>query len=267
MHPILFDIRGFEVHTYGVMGALGFLFTAITALIRGHRMGIPNERMADLIFWSAVAGLIGARVVFVAQNPGAFEHWTGWMNFRTGGLVFYGAILFGIPVGSLLMWRFKMDFFATWDIFGAAFPVAHGIARLGCYAAGCCHGLPWAGPWAVTFTDPRSVAPLDVPLHPTQLYEAFALFAIGAAMQVLYVKKRWHGQVMLAYLVLYAIARAVVEELRGDASRGWFYPDLFGELLTYSQGISVILAVLAVVVFGVLARRAPSNLIRGPVAE
>ena len=111
--------------------------------------------------------------------------------------------------------------------------------------AGCCHGSPWDGPWAVTFTDPRSVAPLGAPLHPTQLYEAGFLFALGTALNVLYGKKRYHGQIMLIYLVGYALGRTVVEEFRGDASRGWFWPELLGQSLTYSQGISIVIAVVS----------------------
>ncbi|MCA9571656.1 MAG: prolipoprotein diacylglyceryl transferase, partial [Myxococcales bacterium] len=238
MHPILVDLNGFAIHTYGAMGALGFLFTAFTALWRGRKLGIAAERMADLIFWSALIALVGSRIVFLVQNPVFSSPWD-WVNLRTGGLVFYGAILFGVPAGSLLIRRYGMPFFATWDIFAAAFPIAHGFARLGCFAAGCCYGSPFDGPWAVTFTDPKSVAPHDVALHPTQLYEAGFLFALGAVLQVVYAKKPFHGSVMLVYLLGYAAGRAVVEMYRGDASRGYFLPEVLGSLLSYSQGISL----------------------------
>ena len=249
------------------MGALGFLFTAFTALWRGRKLGIPPERMADLIFWSAVIALVGARVVFLLQNPGAVDSLWSAINLRTGGLVFYGSILFGVPTGSLLIRRYGMPFFATWDIFAAAFPIAHGFARVGCFAAGCCYGAPWDGPLAVTFTDPRSVAPLGVSLHPTQLYEAGFLFALGAVVNLVYARKPFHGAVMLTYLLGYAGGRAVVEMFRGDASRGYFLPELFGSLLTYSQGISVGLAIFAVTVFFALARRSPENQVQGPIAS
>jgi phosphatidylglycerol:prolipoprotein diacylglycerol transferase len=255
VHPVLFDINGFQVHSYGVMGAAGFLFTAFTALARGRALNVKPERMADLMFWSALVALVGARIVFIVQNPGVLNGLMEWVNLRTGGLVFYGAILFGVPMGSLLIWRFKMPFFATWDIFGAAFPIAHGLSRIGCFLAGCCYGSHFTGPWAVTFRDPMSVAPLNAPMHPTQLYEAFFLFGLGIVCNILYYRKRFDGQVMLVYLIGYAIGRSIIENYRGDASRGWFMPEVFGELLTYSQGFSICLALLAIGVFGVLARR------------
>lgn len=255
MHPVLFEINGFAIHTYGFMGAIGFLVLAGLALYRTRALGLKPERTADLIFWTAVVGLIGSRIVFIAQNPEAFTAWTQWLNLRTGGLVFYGALLFGAPAASLLLWRFKFPFFATWDVFASGFPIAHGFARLGCFGAGCCYGAPCEQPWAVTFTNPMSAArPLNVPLHPTQLYEAGFLFALGALLQVLYYKKSWDGQVMLTYLVFYAIGRSVIETYRGDASRGFFLPQVLGEALTYSQGISVVLAVFAIAVFGFVAR-------------
>lgn len=266
MHPILFDIDGFAIHTYGAMGALGFLFTAFTALWRGKKIGVPAERMADLIFWSAIIALVGSRIVFLVQNPGLYDSVYDWINLRTGGLVFYGAILFGVPAGSLLIRRFKMPFFATWDIFAAAFPIAHGFARLGCFGAGCCYGAPFDGAWAVTFTHEHSVAPRGIPLHPTQLYEAGFLFVLGAILQVVYAKKPFHGAVMLVYLLGYAAGRSVVEMFRGDASRGYFLPEVFGPLLSYSQGISIALAIFAVVVFLGFARRSSENQVKGPVA-
>lgn len=256
MHPVLFEINGFAIHTYGFMGAIGFLVVAGVALWRTRAMGLQPERTADLIFWSAVTGLIGSRIVFIAQNPDVFGSWTQWFNLRTGGLVFYGAILFAVPAASFLLWRFKFPFFATWDVFASVFPIGHGFARLGCFGAGCCYGSACDQPWAVVFTDPMSAArPLNTPLHPTQLYEASFLFLLGAFLQVLYYKKSWNGQVMLTYLVFYAIGRSVIETYRGDASRGFFLPQILGEALTYSQGISVVLALFAIVVFGVIARR------------
>ncbi len=258
MYPVLFDIDGFAIHTYGAMGALGFLFTAAIALWRGRRIGIPAERMADLIFWSALIALVGARVVFLLQNP-VFDSPWDWVNLRTGGLVFYGSILFGVPAGSWLIHRLGMPFFATWDIFASAFPIAHGLARLGCFAAGCCYGAPSDGPLAVVFDHPLTVAPRGVPLHPTQLYEAGFLFVLGALLQVVYARKPFHGAVMLAYLLGYAAGRWVVESFRGDVARGHFLPGLFGSALSYSQGVSICLAIFAVLVFFIVARRSPEN--------
>lgn len=254
MHPILFEINGYALHSYGAFGALAFLIIPTVGIIRGRKLGTPPERIADLIFWTSLAGIAGARLLFILQNPGVFTSPADWVNLRTGGLVFYGAMLFGLPVGSLLMWRYKMPFFATWDNFATAMPIAHGVSRLGCFMAGCCHGLPTELPWGVTFSDPIAAAPHGIALHPTQLYEAALLFGIGAVVNVFHAFKRFDGQVMLLYLALYAAGRSIVEVYRGDASRGWFMEGVLGPVLTWSQGVSLLLALFAFGVFFVGAQ-------------
>ena len=98
------------------------------------------------------------------------------------------------------------------------------IGRLGCFAAGCCWGKATQVPWAVTFTDvyaARAVGtPMDTPVHPSQLYESFAAFLIFLFLLWLAPRKRFHGQVTLAYVALYSAVRFGLEFLRGDPDRG-----------------------------------------------
>ena len=254
MHPVLFDLGGFQLHAYGALGAVAFIVGCVLVLWRGHRRGLDINRVADVIFWMAVTSLLGARVVFVLQNPGTIQHLGDLFDLRGGGLVFYGSFIVGIPVGFLLMWRYELPVFGVWDMLATAFPLAHAISRVGCFAAGCCFGLPHDGPLAVTFPN-TGIAPAGIPLHPVQLYEAGALLVIAAITNAFYAHKRFDGQVFLLYLLLYAVARSVLEVFRGDLERGFFLPEALGETLTYSQGMSLVFALVALVVFFVGARR------------
>ncbi|MEZ4237977.1 MAG: prolipoprotein diacylglyceryl transferase [Myxococcota bacterium] len=275
MHPVLFWIGSFPIHGYGAMGALAFVVGAGICLLRGTRQGMDRERLADVIFWMAITSLLGARVVFLLQNPQYVHSVADLFDMRGGGLVFYGSFLVGIPVGFALMRRYRLPAFAVWDIFATAFPLSHAISRIGCFLAGCCYGLPTDVPWAVTFPADQPLAPPGIPLHPTQLYEAGALLLIGLATNLFHRHRKFDGQVFLLYLVLYAIARAALESFRGDVDRGWFLPEVFGEALSFSQGMSVVFAGVALVVFFWGARRqarrdaerlAVGASIRGPVA-
>ncbi|MBT3224539.1 MAG: hypothetical protein HN348_36185, partial [Proteobacteria bacterium] len=98
MHPVLVEISGFAVHMYGFLGATGFLLMAVVAIMQGKKIGIPAERMSDLIFWTSLAAIVGSRAVFLIQNPGDGLSISAFFNIRSGGLVFYGAMLVGIPV-------------------------------------------------------------------------------------------------------------------------------------------------------------------------
>ena len=118
--------------------------------------------------------------------------------------------------------------------------IVHIFGRLGCFFAGCCHGIEWHGPLAVTFTDPVCMAkPLDTPLHPTQLYSVAMISSILIILFVIKKNQRFDGQLFLSYLLLYAFGRSIVEIFRGDISRGF----VIDEWLSHSQFISLILMI------------------------
>lgn len=107
--------------------------------------------------------------------------------------------------------------------------------------AGDDYGRPTSVPWAVTFTDPDAArvggAPLGVPLHPVQLYESVVCLILFLFLAWLARRKRFDGEVILAYAISYAIARFLIEYFRGDADRGF----VLGGLFSTSQFIAVLL--------------------------
>ncbi len=242
MHPILFELGDFPVHTYGLMGMLGFLLVVFVLLRRARQLFLNLDKVVDTIFWTALSGLIGARGLYLLQNPEAVQTLGQVFQIRQGGLVFYGALLLGLPVAALLVWRHGLPLRAFLDALATALPLGHGVSRLGCFFAGCCYGRPTELPWGIVHHHPLADAPAGLSLHPVQLYEAAALIGIGVVLNLLYAKKRFDGQILLLYLALYAGARLLVETFRGDASRGF----LLGEWLSFSQGVSLLVGLLAV---------------------
>lgn len=250
MHPILLHLGDTAIHSYGAAGALGFLLVCAVAMARGRSEGIPRERIADVIFWTALVALAGSRILFLIQNPGHADTLWEAVNLRAGGLVFYGAMIAGLPAASLLILKYELPFFRTWDVFASALPLGHAVSRVGCLLAGCCYGLPADVPWAVTFPPAQAIAPVGVPLHPTQAYEALLLFGIFGVCNALWRYRRADGQITLAYLVMYAIGRSIIEEFRGDADRGF----LLGGVLSTSQALSLVIAAVALVLFFAVPR-------------
>ncbi len=93
-------------------------------------------------------------------------------------------------------------------------------------------------PWAVVFKDPQSLAPLGIPLHPTQLYHALGCFLIFFMLILIKrYKLRPYGQLFLIYLILHSISRFFIEFFRGDPR-----PKLLSSL-TVTQGTALILAI------------------------
>jgi phosphatidylglycerol:prolipoprotein diacylglycerol transferase len=123
-------------------------------------------------------------------------------------------------------------------------------------------------PWAISFTDEyanRVVGtPLNIPLHPTQVYESVACLLIFFILVAIAARKKFHGQVALAYVVLYAIARFIIEFYRGDVARGAI---LDGAIST-SQFIAILM-VLGAALLGPYAykkHRLPSATAPAPAA-
>ena len=155
-----------------------------------------------------------------------------------------GGLVAAIGVAFYYTRRHRMPWLATADAMVPGLAFGHSIGRLGCYAAGCCWGRECHLAWAVTFTDPAAHSftgvPLNVPLHPTQLYEASGTALIGILLLCLYLRPHAAGTILGAYLVLYSSFRFFVEFFRDDAARTL----LVGETVSTTQAVAVGLALL-----------------------
>jgi phosphatidylglycerol:prolipoprotein diacylglycerol transferase len=104
-------------------------------------------------------------------------------------------------------------------------------------------------PWGVRFTQlghEVTGVPIDAKLHPTQLYESFAMLVVFFFLLWLHRRKKFSGQVILAYVAIYAGVRFLIEFVRDDP-RG----DLFG--LTTLTGLSTSQMIGLIVGLGALA--------------
>jgi phosphatidylglycerol:prolipoprotein diacylglycerol transferase len=173
---------------------------------------------------------------------------------RSGG-VFYGGL---IAATTVAIWYMRKNDLPAWRIADMGAPsiaLGEAIGRWGCFAAGCCYGRPTSGPFGVTFTDQFAHeavgTPLNVPLHPTQLYLSLNAFLIFLILQWAYRRKTFDGEVFWLYVLLYAVTRGVLEIWRGDIVRGF----LIEPYLSTSQFIGLVAALLAGGMLFFLARR------------
>ena len=218
MYPVLFSIGPLTLHTYGVMLALGaalglWLYTRLA-----RSAGLDPDRAMSLALWLLISGLIGSRLMFVLLEPEQFLH-APWrvLAIWEGGLVFYGGLAGALIVGIWLMRRWKLPVLTLMDCVAPALALAQAVGRLGCFSAGCCYGLPWENGWcSVTFSDPHSLAPRNIPLHPAQLYTSAVLLVITGALLLLWPRRRFAGQIFFVYGFLHGVARVIIETFRGD---------------------------------------------------
>jgi phosphatidylglycerol:prolipoprotein diacylglycerol transferase len=259
MYPRLFELGPITVYTYGLLLALAYLGGLQFALVRGRQRGLDPSRVMDLGIWIIVSALIGAKALLLLVDWRHFtENPRELLSLAQSGGVFYGGLLVAVPVAFWFMWRHRMPIWTVCDAFAPGIAFGHVVGRIGCLMAGCCYGVETHVPWAVTFTDPFAHAnagtPLDIPLHPTQLYEAGAELLILTLLLATERRGRpFAGRTFWTYMCLYGITRFIIEIYRGDP-RGF----VFGGMLSTSQFISVLLVPLSLIMLAILSRGAPS---------
>ncbi|MHB1846748.1 MAG: prolipoprotein diacylglyceryl transferase [Deltaproteobacteria bacterium] len=279
------------LHTYGIAIAVGFITAISYSAHEARRSGIidgqsppmtkeAGERagnsIMDLAFYVLIAAIVGSRIMFILVNWGGPDgyaaHPENIFKFWTGGLVFYGGFLGSVGVSIWYARKHGINFLRLADIGMPAISIGHFFGRLGCLSAGCCFGrvVPPGFPLGLRFP-PGSLAydtlvnerhvlaasALATPaLYPTQLFDSLGeLLLFFFLVLALRPRKRYDGQVMLAWLFLYPLLRFTDELFRGDTERG-VYTALH---VSIGQLTSIGIALFAVVLFFVLHRRAEAQ--------
>jgi phosphatidylglycerol:prolipoprotein diacylglycerol transferase len=253
MYPILFRLDGLTIYAYGFFLILGIVVSGILVILRLREegLGIPLERVADLFFYTVLSALVGSRILFVLINFDVYrEDPLRILKIWEGGLVFYGGLILAIGVSIGYMRWYRLPIWKLFDLVSPLLALGLFFCRIGCFFAGCCYGKETSLPWGIIFTNPDSLARLNVPLHPTQLYDAANGLAIFLFLIWKEKRKAFDGQIFLLFLLLYSTTRFFIEMLRGDP-RGF----LFQGLISTSQGIGIFLAILSIFMLFFLKKR------------
>ncbi len=269
MHPILFEIPGlgFPIRSFGLMVVLGFLLGSYLFARLGHRYsGDPEAEApgyANVPLWILGGILIGARAMYVLvevfqQSPTGKAYLADPFKvfyYWEGGLVMYGGTFGGIAMGLWAARRYKlhlgqaMDLGLTSGFFGLS------IGRIGCLLVGDDFGKEVTGsaadlPFPLTIKVP-DVLPdgslfgadnVGKVLWATQPWMTINAILMGVIGLWLIKRRRYAGQVSLVLLLLYSIARFVIESFRGDKIRGLW----FNDTVSTSQLVSIGLGLLSI---------------------
>lgn len=209
MYPELFRIGDFAVTSFGLFVALG----ALAGLWVFHRELVLRQLPADALdgaLLGVAAGLAGAKLLYVLEHLG--EEPFAALALSRGGMSWFGGLAGGVGAALLL---FRIRGYRILPIISASTPalaIGHLLGRIGCFLVGDDYGRPSDLPWAVAF--PKGLPPTDVPVHPTQIYEAIFLGFLAWALM------RWRRRgvrdevVVGRYLALAGFARFLIEFIR-----------------------------------------------------
>ena len=254
MHPILFELGPLTVYSYGVLLAAAYLIGLWMAARRARQGGLDANRVLDLGIWVIIAALVGAKaLLFVVDFDQFTSSWEEFMTLLRSGGVFYGGLIAAVVVCIYQLRKHKLPLWTSGDLFAPGIALGYMVGRLGCLLAGCCYGKATDVPWAVTFTDPVANlnvgTPLNVPLHPTQVYESGAGLIIFLLLMALERRGRpFAGRTFWLFVLFYSVSRFIIEFYRGD-DRGMPL-----EWLSTSQLISLVLFPLSLIMLWYLSR-------------
>jgi len=215
MVPELFSIGPFALHTYGIFLLIGLAAGLLVSLRIGREDGADSRQILSMALVLMFAALIGSRAAFVLIHFDFYrDRPLESFKFWEGGFVFSGGLIAALLAPALK--RPPLSYWALGDIFAPGVAVGQAIGRIGCFMAGCCYGKPTAAKWGVVFTRSDALAPLHIPLHPTQLYSAVLGLATFAILLALRSGEGFKGRILLWFLILHSTGRLFVERFRGD---------------------------------------------------
>ena len=254
MYPVLFHVGSRPIYAWGLLLMVGFLLAAWRGARVARRYGLAPEDVWDASLVGLLGGIIGGRLVYVAlewkhfaANPvEIFQIWTGGMT-SFGGLI--GGVLAGLAVARLR----KMNVADSADLAAVSLPIGYGIGRIGCLLNGCCYGGQCDLPWAVNFR--HADGTMTGPSHPAQLYSAAAALVMYLVLAWVERRRRFRGQQILLFCVMYGVYRFLIEFVREGATAS-----LSGIAhLTQAQVACVFIVAGASALYAMLARRAAAS--------
>ena len=281
-----------EYHTWGLMLMLAFLVATLVAYFRTAKVGINPDFLVPLLMVSILTAIAGSRLMhFLMAEP---EHFFGnplvFFDLSQGGMAVQGGVILAVLAGmGFARWR-GVPAVKLADVIAPSIALGQSIGRIGCFAAGCCHGVacpvPVAGsvsggffpggqvvltdgfPFvALVFTEGVGVGSIHgLPTYPTQLWESLSTFLLFLFLSWMWKRRRrFDGQILGAYLLLYPVIRSTIELFRGDEIRGtgWLGFLSTGQLVS----IPMVLAGLGLLIWGWRHGLAPETPFEAPADD
>ena len=174
-----------------------------------RRAGLPANAI-DAAYAGLIGGLFGAKLLWIAEHFGE-EPFVALLLSR-GGMSWFGGFAGGFGAGLALLRTYGLPVVPIVAAATPALAIGHGIGRIGCFMVGDDYGTSSDLPWALAF--PEGYPPTSVRVHPTQLYEALPLFAIGWLLLRWRRQRRSDAFVLGQYLILAGELRFAIEFVR-----------------------------------------------------
>ena len=208
--PVAFTIFGIDIMWYSVLITSGMIIATVICCVRAPKHDLTSDQIINFVIICIPAAIIGARLYYVVFN---WEFYASdikkILNIRGGGLAIHGGLIFAFVAVCILCAVWKLRPLNVLDLAVPCIAIAQAIGRWGNYFNSEAHGGPTDLPWAITVNG-QSV-------HPTFLYESIWCFLLFFFLIYVDNRRKFEGQTLLLYGILYSAERFFVEALRTDS--------------------------------------------------
>jgi phosphatidylglycerol:prolipoprotein diacylglycerol transferase len=254
------------------MLAVGFLAGILLAARRAKRWGENPDYVYNLSVWMVLSSLIGSRIYYVITHYDEFRagetfslfgrilvelknmFWPIGSDGQVGisGLIYYGGLITATAVAILYLRANRLNLPKYLDILAPGIPLGEFFTRIGCFLNGCCFGHPTHSHFGIVFPEFSAAGSYypETPIHPTQLYSAFAALAVMGLILWFERYRKFNGFSALLFFMLYGIDRVIVDFFR------YYEPGMQSNGLSQNQIISLVIVGVSAVMMIVLQRRA-----------
>lgn len=249
-----FHVGGKAIYWYGILIALGVVLALWFCMTQKEKYGITEDDLLDAVLWGVPLSVVGARVYYVIfyldlfkKSDGSFD-WGSAVAIWDGGLAIYGAVIAAILVGVVLCRKKGMKLGALTDLVVMGFLIGQTVGRWGNFM-----NREAFGAQTDIFCRMGLIAPdgSTIYVHPTFLYESLWNLCVLIFLIIFERKgkRRFDGQCITLYFLLYGIGRTWIEGLRTDS----LY--IGATNIRVSQGLSIALVIIALAYLIIQGRR------------
>ena len=160
MYPVILEIGPIKIYSFGLMLVTAFYTCYGLLYLEMKRLKYDTEIASDIIFWSAVGGVLGAKIYYLIENLDRTIQDPMGMIFSGSGFVFLGGLIGSIICVSIVLKNRNLPWYLFADIIAPLIMIGYAIGRLGCFLVGDDYGLPSSLPWAVSF--PEGLPPTTI---------------------------------------------------------------------------------------------------------
>lgn len=223
------------VYWYGIIVVTGIALGAAYAIWRAGQFGINRDKYSDILMYSVMLALVGARAYYVAFSWDYYkDHLNEIVQIWKGGIAFYGGVIAALLCAYLLCKRWKISFIRGTDAALGGLLLGQSIGRWGNFMNVEAFGGYYEGFLRMVspavdsylhsypdrlpgFTAEQVLSMSEIPVHPTFLYESVCTM-LGFLFMVWYTKRRrFTGELTLIYFMINGFERMVIEGLRTDS--------------------------------------------------